>query len=308
MAWSPDGGRIAFTEDALRLLVDGDLWVLEVETGRLTNLTDDGVDRVDFLGDDPADPDPLFFDVVPTWSPDGRELAFARSVRRNGEWEGTALYRIAAGGGQPELVLKLNLDTPFLVYTRMAWTPADRLVVTVAHPDFDFPNNGVWTVGLDGSGPRHLAAGTDPDRGYPLLLAVSPAGDAALTIDLAAVFDIFAPGAGLSLIDLETGTRTALDAPPPAGDPAPPSGATFSPDGASVLVAFGAADGRLALRGEDGALEIVATGVPVAAEPLRRNLTWAADGTVLVPGGPSAGTLLRLDVDGGTPPAATPGP
>jgi dipeptidyl aminopeptidase/acylaminoacyl peptidase len=306
VAWSPDGRRLAFSEDAARLLVDGDLWLLEAETGRLTNLTDDGIYEVDLFGDDPADPDPLWFDALPTWSPDGRELAFARTIRRDGEWAGTGLYRIAAAGGEPEVVLKLSLEVPFQVFTAMAWTPGGRLVYTVAHPDRDFAQNGVWTVGLDGSGPRHVAE-TDPDRGYPLLVAVAPAGDAALTIDLAAVGALVAPSPVLSLVDLETGTRTAVDQPVPGAPPATPAGATFAPAGGSILVAFGGAAGRLALRGADGTLETVATGLPVAAAPLRRNLVWAADGTVLVPTGPSSGELLRLD-GSGTPVAATPGP
>jgi Tol biopolymer transport system component len=55
--WSPDGRRIAFTG-----LVGGltDLFVLDVESGRVERLTSD-----------------VFADVQPAWSPDGKSLAFA---------------------------------------------------------------------------------------------------------------------------------------------------------------------------------------------------------------------------------------
>jgi len=74
--WSPDGERVAFTEDAYRFFVDGDVWVMEAATGRLTNLTDDGVDGGLTFEEDV----PQRIDTVPAWSPDGTELVFARGT------------------------------------------------------------------------------------------------------------------------------------------------------------------------------------------------------------------------------------
>src|SRR5687767_14130338 len=42
VVWSPDGARLAFSERAFELFLDGDLWVMEAATGALTNVTDDG--------------------------------------------------------------------------------------------------------------------------------------------------------------------------------------------------------------------------------------------------------------------------
>jgi dipeptidyl aminopeptidase/acylaminoacyl peptidase len=51
VTWSPDGTRLAFAEDTFRVLRDGDLWVMDVATGALTNVDDDGFGgRVDLRG------------------------------------------------------------------------------------------------------------------------------------------------------------------------------------------------------------------------------------------------------------------
>lgn len=78
VAWAPDSSRLAFTEDVLRLMMDGDLWTLEVEGGELKNLSDDGVDGGFMQEDD------VSLDMVPTWSRDGQSLVFARGIRVGG--------------------------------------------------------------------------------------------------------------------------------------------------------------------------------------------------------------------------------
>src|SRR5437762_9051856 len=68
-AFSPDGGRIAFTSDRTEERWSwpaNDIWVLDLPSKRLTRLTDETV----YAG-------------PPAWSPDGRRLAFAASPRRH---------------------------------------------------------------------------------------------------------------------------------------------------------------------------------------------------------------------------------
>ena len=74
LAWSPDGGRIAF--DHFFPVPEGtpdgqaEIAVLDLATGAVARLTTRAGN-----------------DLVPTWSPDGRRIAFGADVRNEGNWD-----------------------------------------------------------------------------------------------------------------------------------------------------------------------------------------------------------------------------
>ncbi|QHC24416.1 amidohydrolase family protein [Streptomyces sp. GS7] len=73
-AWSPDGTRIAFASERGGDAVSGSpyrLWVLEVDTGRLTRVTG-------LPGQEGPHQDGAWEDFDPCWSPDGSRLFFVR--------------------------------------------------------------------------------------------------------------------------------------------------------------------------------------------------------------------------------------
>ncbi|MFG3258298.1 amidohydrolase family protein [Streptomyces sp. NPDC048172] len=92
-AWSPDGTRLAFASERGGDPVKGSpyrIWVLELKTGELTQLTDQGGAWEDF---------------DPTWSPDGKRVLFVRGTVTTGE-EGPVLdartvASVAADGEGP---------------------------------------------------------------------------------------------------------------------------------------------------------------------------------------------------------------
>jgi Tol biopolymer transport system component len=81
--WSPDGQRIAFIlqeqpeEDTFRAAPNADIWVMDIETGARSQLTEDS-----------------HADLWPVWSPDGERLAFV-SERDNANGE---VYVMSADG------------------------------------------------------------------------------------------------------------------------------------------------------------------------------------------------------------------
>ncbi len=90
--WSPDGRTLAFTDDFWNRFREPDLWVFDVVSGRLHNLTNDFED--DFDLNEPA-PD-THVDLLPSWSPDGRTIRFARAHIGSNTID---LVSVPAGGG-----------------------------------------------------------------------------------------------------------------------------------------------------------------------------------------------------------------
>jgi hypothetical protein len=145
--WSPDGTEIVLTGDFFQFLREPDIQVLDVATGALRDLTDDGID--DHTKVDPAGPDPRAnIDVLPSWSSDGGTIRFAR-----GRADTTDLMSVPARGGTPDKLGTIDCGVAGLGALawsddRVAWAcGVDRTTVTLA--------------GHDGAGARQVLDGDD---------------------------------------------------------------------------------------------------------------------------------------------------
>jgi len=283
VAWAPDSRRVAVAEN-MGVYFESDLWVLELETGKLVNLTDDGVSACERQGD--AGPTPI--DFSPTWSPDGKALAF---FRLQGDEKG--LYRMPAGGGAAE-ELANGLGIAY-----MLWSKDGKIVYTPQGAALD--ESGLWLIGPGEPGPRQVI-GADPELGPPFLMDVSPAGDKALVIyRLAAARDFFSqPNRSYcAVVDVKTGQVEPLKQ---ATGAAPefygPMAGAFSPAGSKVLYVYqdANAQARLAVRDLGGGAEnvlLTMDKVEVFAGP-GHGLDWAGNDTLVLP---FSHLLLRVGVE-----------
>ena len=128
-AWSPRAARIAFMTSGAQSF---DIAVVNPDGSGLRTLTDGG-----------------HIDRVPSWSPDGRTIAFVRFDRQP---PAAALYRIGADGTGLARLAAVSLD---LVSRGASWAPNGRLIA-FTHA------SAVWTVSPQGAGLRRVATGTAP--------------------------------------------------------------------------------------------------------------------------------------------------
>ena len=124
-AWSPDGGKIAFTRTIAEAgNVDEEIYVINADGTGLTRLTEN-----------PSDGFTLSNDLSPAWSPDGTELVF--SSRRDGRYGVHVMD--ADGGGVRRL-----LDAPQASFP--AWSPDGTRIAFAT-------GGGIRTIGVDGNDP-----------------------------------------------------------------------------------------------------------------------------------------------------------
>jgi dipeptidyl aminopeptidase/acylaminoacyl peptidase len=272
---------------------------LEVASGKLTNPTDDGVERFEF-----GSKVKFQADLSPAWSPDGKTLVFSRSPRAEGDWQETALYRIPAGGGDPDKVLPVSAEEPGSVWTGVRWSAdGKKLLYTVSHRELDDSDNGIWIADQDGKNSERLLGVADPEIGPPFLTDVADSGDKAL------VWYRYAAGrfatkpntSFFALLDLNTGDVEPLkQAQSEEAEFFGPTDAIFAPGGSKVLYVYHDVGGeyKLVVRDVSGGDENV---LLTAEEPLgtsrgrERGLDWADDDTVYV--GTIKGSAFLLTIE-----------
>ncbi|MGI8432591.1 MAG: DPP IV N-terminal domain-containing protein, partial [Chthoniobacterales bacterium] len=185
IVWSPDSTKIAFAERAFEYLIDGDLWVMDAATGRLTDLTDDGYQGTFFpfgKEKDALKGKTVFEDVLPAWSPDSSKIAFSRSPFVNGEQAGNELAVIPAAGGAVTIVTKPSAEVGGVLYWGLAWTPdGGSIAYSYVGVDPSDPQGGLWIVNSAGGTPHRLLS-TDLKLGRPIVLAINATGATALIL------------------------------------------------------------------------------------------------------------------------------
>jgi TolB protein len=128
--WSPDGTKLIYcTDDDLAppRKNDSDIMVLEVATGRITTLITGGVN------------------TYPSWSPDGRHLAFRRMVM---EVNSEVFVANADGSGAHNLTSHPAFDG------WPAWSPDGSQIAFASNRNSSYQ---IFIMRADGSGVRLLA-------------------------------------------------------------------------------------------------------------------------------------------------------
>jgi Tol biopolymer transport system component len=308
VVWSPDNTKLAFGEESFRTIIDGDLWVMDAQTGEVTNVADDSFDGKVPLGEKT---DASFsIDLLPAWRPDSAALAFSRSPYKDGGFAGNQIATVSLDGSAPTTLLTVSDEEPGVVYFGMRYaTDGKHLLYTVSHSDPDNAENGLWIVDSDGKNPRQVI-GNDPKLGPPVVVGVTPSGDKALVFYIQAAMQFSRSGSFYGIVDTETGDVTPVEVGlPDQSDPAFVSMATLSPDGTKLLTVTRLTDpeGIVAVRDVDGGnVEPVGEPIPDAGPAIvNTGVQWATNGTVFIPRGPRDATIL--EVEGGTS-VATPVP
>lgn len=296
IVWSPDSTAVAFSLDA----EDSDIYVYELEAGRLTNLTDDGFEGS--TGEAERD-DPI--DMLPTWSPDSQELAFVRSYV-GGDGGPIAVMRVGRAGGEPVDIVQLDSDVSSFI--PIFWLADDSILYSVESLNAvqgEDELSGLWRVGADGNNPERVVPGTE-ESDIPGAYVTDVSADSEVASVYSPSLAQVLIGDGIFwIVDLANGDRRGILPLDIEGIEAyPVAPAAFSPDGSVAIGIY------LLPEIERTGLVLIdtATGTPTSLQsqvsagdlpqiPARTNRGWAQwseSNTILVQSGDGP-ILLTLE-------------
>lgn len=113
LRWAPDSSGVVFTQDALRMFIDSDIWLFDAADLSVRNLTEDGEERLDFFSEEIND---VPVDVMPVWSADSQRIYFLRYSFVEEKRTQPELYAYDLTSDALELVHTFTLSDPVSVY------------------------------------------------------------------------------------------------------------------------------------------------------------------------------------------------
>ena len=128
---SPDGQQLAISKPVRRGQGRNDVWLIDVETGSATPLTDDRGSDYD-----------------PTWSPDGKHIVF-----NSDRLGGLSLFVRAADGSGGDVPLAKFEESESSRFTVASWSRSGDLVFNVLKKNGDID---LWTLSISGDHTRRV--------------------------------------------------------------------------------------------------------------------------------------------------------
>lgn len=305
IAWAPDSSAIAFSLDAIPTLRNSDIFVLDVENADLVDLTPDpetngkgeGTPAPAIRGSHVAQPDgstpasgetAFWMDIFPAWSPNGTELVFARHSVPDGS---TRIMRMPRAGGEASAVVNVPADKLSIVVGPILWPLDDVIVLSGAGS-----KGGIWEASLETGALRLILASDNSDLPNAVAVSISADGEW-LSVYSTINLQMFDFDGFFGLVERETGELlifTFAEGLDRYVNVVP----RFGPEGSYVVATQ---------TGNPQTLMIwdITTGRPVVSfslpgdgpdiDLLLIGLTWAANGTILVPGPDESAYIVQIE-------------
>jgi hypothetical protein len=284
VAWSPDSKKLALVERLPNVPIDTDIWILNLETAHLEDITEDGISGILSVEMEVVP----YLDNAPAWSPDGIWIAFARTSFTNDthSYE-TALYKIPALGGDAEKVAVVSDEPVAIPNGMLAWLADGRLIYTPMGKRPDGGILGLSAVPVSGDQPAQTIEGLREDVSRSSLISVSPDSRYALLLH-EIMDDLGNEYALIQLYNLQTGESTPLKSPSPNTTAwfARSNWAAFAPDSSKVAYVYESptptAQWRLALVDIGSEEEVVLKTFDAREYYINYPLRWGEDDVLML--------------------------
>jgi serine/threonine protein kinase len=260
-AWSPDGSRIVFATQRIELrphirTAFSELWIVNVRTGARQPLVQPGKGGPDFG---------MHCDAVqPSWSPNGKRIAFWGVANWLGERQ---ILTIDPDAPQPKQTVVAVTSGPYLHWNPV-WSPDGKYLYYGCNRDETL---NLWRVPVD------QATGRARGEPEPLSLPATISGNFSVSPEGGIAYTMVNRSFRLLAIPFDAASGTA-------GPPRPLFGGSqeilsfdLSPDGRTVAYTAGGRYENVFIADVDGSHRRQLTNDPVKD----KSVTWSADGLTL---------------------------
>lgn len=175
--WSPDSTKLAFSEDFFITYRDSDIWMYDVASNTLKDLTPTANRKLKLLSN--TDPNVIYtVDVAPQWSADSQSIYFIRYEFNKTADAVPGFYSLKLGEDPPEKVVTPQTTMPFSVYGFAL--NQDETQIAYNLDTHNTEKDGTWFLDLASGKSKFAAAATEDTA--PWTYQYSPDGKQLLVI------------------------------------------------------------------------------------------------------------------------------
>src|SRR5689334_15173498 len=144
--WSPDGTKLAFSEDFIMTFRDSDIWLYDTETNTLTDVTPMPNREIKLLTNN--DPNLIYtVDLIPQWTSDSQSIYFIRYTFNKLGDAYPHLYKVGVKDQKAEEITAVDSYFPLSIYG-FALSPDDSQIAYLRDTQNSQEKDGTWYLDL----------------------------------------------------------------------------------------------------------------------------------------------------------------
>lgn len=154
LQWSPDSKQLIFTENFFLFFLHPDVWIMDVESGKVRFLTGDGKPHALDIKKKPLD---LALNLVPHWSKDGKTIFFLNCAAPCDPTTPSVVMQTIPSGAAPQQVATLTSSNSYVTLGYDVSSDGQHIAYIVSPFQSNDKSAGLWLYDVKAAAGKQLA-------------------------------------------------------------------------------------------------------------------------------------------------------